>query len=70
MSREDWGLTPAEEAVTRALCDGKRYSEIALERGTSDKTVKYQAGCAMRKAGARTLAQLTALWAVGYDEGR
>lgn len=65
MSREDWGLTRAEEEVVRALCDGKRYAEIAEERGTSDKTVKYQAGCAMRKAGARTLAQLAAAWAAG-----
>lgn len=45
------GLTPAEESVLRALCDGLEVHEIALSHGVSISTVRTQVRSLRDKTG-------------------
>ena len=51
-------LTPREREVMMFVTDGKMNKQIAHELGLSQVTVKIHRGAAMRKMGARTLADL------------
>ena len=44
-------LTPSEQAVTHSFLLGLRYSEIAVERGRSIRTIANQIASAFRKLG-------------------
>ena len=58
-------LTDAEHDVLRSILAGKSNSEIAVERGTSLRTVANQAARIFRKMGVRSRTELTARWALG-----
>jgi DNA-binding CsgD family transcriptional regulator len=45
------GLTPAEESVLKALCDGMDVHEIALSKGVSEYTVRTQLRALRDKTG-------------------
>lgn len=48
---ERWGLTAAEREVAWSMLKGLRHKEIALIRGTSERTVRQQALTVYKKAG-------------------
>lgn len=54
-------LTDSEQAVVDLLAEGLRAKQIAIQRGTSLKTVRTQIKRAKRKTGARTLEELVAI---------
>lgn len=58
-------LSVAEQFVVESLAEGKRFAEIAADRGTAESTVKHQAYSAKKKLGARSLAHLVALFGRG-----
>lgn len=49
------GLTPAEEAVLKALCDGLRVPEIATSRGVSENTVRTHVRALRDKTGIHSI---------------
>jgi FixJ family two-component response regulator len=51
-------LSPRELQVMRLVTDGKMNKQVANDLGISEITVKIHRGSAMRKMGARTLADL------------
>jgi FixJ family two-component response regulator len=51
-------LTPREQQVMLLVTAGKMNKQIAGELGITEITVKVHRGAAMRKMGARTLADL------------
>jgi FixJ family two-component response regulator len=51
-------LSPREQQVMRLVTDGKMNKQVAGDLGLSEITVKIHRGAAMRKMGARTLADL------------
>jgi FixJ family two-component response regulator len=51
-------LTPREQEVIRFVCDGLMNKQIGGELGVSEITVKVHRGNAMRKMGAKSLADL------------
>ena len=51
-------LTPREQQVMMLVTTGKMNKQVAGELGVSEITVKLHRGAAMRKMGARTLADL------------
>jgi FixJ family two-component response regulator len=51
-------LTPREQEVIRFVCAGLMNKQIAGELGVTEITVKVHRGNAMRKMGAKTLADL------------
>ncbi|GAB3285651.1 helix-turn-helix transcriptional regulator [Kineosporia babensis] len=58
---ESVDLSPREQEVLRLLVGGGRNQEIAKELGISENTVKFHVSNLLRKAGARTRAELVAL---------
>jgi DNA-binding NarL/FixJ family response regulator len=56
-------LSDAERSIVADLFDGKRIPVIALERGTSPRTVAHQIGSVYRKLGASSRRELLALLA-------
>jgi DNA-binding NarL/FixJ family response regulator len=56
-------LSDAERSIVADLFDGKRIPVIALERGTSRRTVAHQIGSVYRKLGASSRRELLALLA-------
>lgn len=59
-------LTQAELEVLDALADGLSPKEVALERGTSVATVRTQIKMAKKKAQARTLNELVAVFCMAH----
>lgn len=57
------GLSDAERSIVADLFGGKRIRAIALERGTSPRTVAHQIGSVYRKLGASSRRELFALLA-------
>jgi FixJ family two-component response regulator len=51
-------LTPREQQVMMLVTTGKMNKQVAGDLGLSEVTVKIHRGAAMRKMGARTLADL------------
>ena len=51
-------LTPTEEAVLRALCDGRAVDEIASQHGVAESTVRTQVRSLRDKTGANGIRQL------------
>lgn len=51
-------LTPTEESVLRALCDGRDVEEIAMHRGVAESTVRTQVRSLRDKTGAAGMRQL------------
>ncbi len=51
-------LTPTEESVLRALCDGREVDEIALQHGVAESTVRTQVRSLRDKTGANGIRQL------------
>ncbi|MCA0324545.1 MAG: LuxR C-terminal-related transcriptional regulator [Proteobacteria bacterium] len=51
-------LTPTEESVLRALCDGDEVDEIAARHGVAESTVRTQVRALRDKTGARGIRQL------------
>ena len=51
-------LTPTEEAVLRALCDGRDVDEIASQHGVAESTVRTQVRSLRDKTGANGIRQL------------
>lgn len=51
-------LTPAEETVLRALCDGAEVDEIAAQNGVAESTVRTQVRSLRDKTGAHGIRQL------------
>jgi DNA-binding NarL/FixJ family response regulator len=49
------GLTPAEEAVLKALCDGLDVHEIALSHGVSEYTIRTQVRSLRDKTGINSM---------------
>jgi DNA-binding NarL/FixJ family response regulator len=56
-------LSDAERSIVADLFGGKRIPAIALERGTSPRTVAHQIGSVYRKLGASSRRELLALLA-------
>ena len=56
-------LSDAERSIAMDLLGGKRIPAIALERGTSPRTVAHQIGSVYRKLGASSRRELLALLA-------
>lgn len=56
-------LSDAERSIVTHLLGGKRIPAIALERGTSPRTVAHQIGSVYRKLGASSRRELLALLA-------
>jgi DNA-binding CsgD family transcriptional regulator len=54
-------ISAREREVLRLVVSGARNHEIAQQLGISDNTVKFHVSNLLRKAGARTRAELTAL---------
>jgi DNA-binding NarL/FixJ family response regulator len=54
-------LTPAEQAVVRAILDGESNTAIARARGTSTRTVANQIAAIFDKVGASSRAELIAV---------
>ena len=57
---EQFGLTPAEAAVSAMLCGGTSLKEIAGLRGVSVTTVRNQVKSVMTKTGVRRQSELVA----------
>ncbi len=51
-------LTPTEESVLRALCDGRDVDEIATQHGVAESTVRTQVRSLRDKTGANGIRQL------------
>ncbi len=51
-------LTPTEESVLRALCDGRDVDEIAVQHGVAESTVRTQVRSLRDKTGANGIRQL------------
>jgi FixJ family two-component response regulator len=51
-------LTPREQQVMMQVTTGKMNKQVAGDLGVSEITIKLHRGAAMRKMGARTLADL------------
>ena len=51
-------LTPTEESVLRALCDGREVDEIAVQHGVAESTVRTQVRSLRSKTGAHGIRQL------------
>ncbi len=51
-------LTPTEESVLRALCDGREVDEIASQHGVAESTVRTQVRSLRDKTGANGIRQL------------
>lgn len=58
MQARAWGLTPAEEALVRALMAGTSPAEHAERRGVKISTVRSQVRAVLDKAGAASLRDL------------
>ena len=58
---EDTGLTERERDVLRLVASGARNRAVAESLGISENTVKFHVSNLLRKAGAATRAELTAL---------
>jgi RNA polymerase sigma factor (sigma-70 family) len=54
-------LTPREREVMQLVVAGKTTKQIALQLGTSDRTIEVHRGHVMKKMGADSLAQLVML---------
>ena len=59
---ERWGLSPAEREVALHLLKGLSLKDAALERKTSERTVRQQALAVYRKAGLAGRAELAAFF--------
>lgn len=57
-----WRLTPAERSVALLLLKGLSHAEVARVRGTSERTVRDQAGSVYQKAGITGRAELSAFF--------
>lgn len=57
---DQFGLTPAEAAVSAALCEGASLRAIAEARGAAITTVRNQVKSVMAKAGVRRQSELVA----------
>jgi len=57
-----WGLTPAEREVAFLLLKGLSLKEIALARGTAEKTTRAQSLSIYAKAGLSSRAELSAFF--------
>jgi len=53
-----WGLTPAEEALVRALMSGTTPAEHAERRGVKVSTVRSQVRAVLEKSGQKSIASL------------
>lgn len=58
MFAREHGLTPTEESVLRALCDGRDVDEIAVQHGVAESTVRTQVRSLRDKTGANGIRQL------------
>ncbi len=58
MFAREHGLTPTEESVLRALCDGSDVDEIARRHGVAESTVRTQVRSLRDKTGAHGIRQL------------
>ena len=58
MFAREHGLTPTEESVLRALCDGREVDEIAVQHGVAESTVRTQVRSLRDKTGANGIRQL------------
>jgi DNA-binding CsgD family transcriptional regulator len=58
-------LNPNETAVVQDLCAGLIRKQIAHKSGISARTIDWWITSAKKKAGAKTTAQLCAMWVVG-----
>lgn len=58
MFAREHGLTPTEESVLRALCDGRDVDEIAVQHGVAESTVRTQVRSLRDKTGAGGIRQL------------
>ncbi len=58
MYASEHGLTPTEESVLRALCDGREVDEIAVQHGVAESTVRTQVRSLRDKTGANGIRQL------------
>jgi DNA-binding NarL/FixJ family response regulator len=54
------GLTEAERDVALAICAGRSNAEIAMQRGTSPRTVANQVASLFAKLGLRSRYELAA----------
>ena len=57
---DEFGLTPAEAAVSAMLCTGANLRDIAAVRGAAVATVRNQVKSVMAKAGVRRQPELVA----------
>jgi len=60
-SRDDVGLTPREEAVSKLVAQGLSNREVAAELHVSTKTVLYHLTRVDAKLGVRSRSELAAL---------
>jgi DNA-binding CsgD family transcriptional regulator/pimeloyl-ACP methyl ester carboxylesterase len=58
---EVFGLTAAEQGVVRALVEGRNVKEIAIDRGTSEGTVRGQLKSILAKMNARSQSEVIRL---------
>ena len=58
MFAREHSLTPAEESVLRALCDGREVEEIAQQHGVAESTVRTQVRALRDKTGASGIRHL------------
>jgi len=57
-----WGLTSAESEIALLILKGLSYKEVAVARGTVERTVRHQALAIYRKAGLAGRAELAAFF--------
>ena len=58
MFAREHSLTPTEESVLRALCDGREVDEIARQHGVAESTVRTQVRALRDKTGASGIRHL------------
>ena len=58
MFAREHGLTPTEESVLRALCDGRDVDEIAQQHGVAESTVRTQVRSLRDKTGSHGIRQM------------
>lgn len=58
MFAREHSLTPTEESVLRALCDGREVDEIAVQHGVAESTVRTQVRALRDKTGATGIRHL------------
>ena len=58
MFAREHSLTPTEESVLRALCDGRDVDEIAIQHGVAESTVRTQVRSLRDKTGANGIRHL------------